>query len=84
MRRLDLTALATPVVLGGGVLAARDPLLTAWVAERLAAGAPNAVVHIVDVPPVVGAALLGLDRIGAEPAAAERLRATYTRAIAST
>ena len=31
MRRLSLTGLATPVVLGGGVLAARDPLLTACV-----------------------------------------------------
>jgi hypothetical protein len=29
----------------------------------------------VDVPPVAGAALLGLDHVGAPPAAAARLRA---------
>jgi N-acetylglucosamine kinase-like BadF-type ATPase len=78
MRRLDLTALATPVVLGGGVLAARDPLLTGEVAARLTAGAPQAAMHIVDVPPVVGAALLGLDHVGAGPAAERRLRAALT------
>jgi hypothetical protein len=30
--------------------------------------------HIVDAPPVLGAALLGLDRIGAPPAARARVR----------
>jgi N-acetylglucosamine kinase-like BadF-type ATPase len=78
MRRLDLTALATPVALGGGVLAGRDPLLIAGISERLAAAAPAATIHIVDFPPVVGAALLGLDHIGAEPAAEQRLRNAYT------
>ena len=77
MRRLGLTSLATPVALGGGVLAARDPLLIAGIQARLAAQAPAATMHIVDVPPVVGAALLGLDHIGAEPAAEQRLRAAY-------
>jgi hypothetical protein len=60
------------------VLAARDPLLTAEVASRLAAQAPKSAAHIVDVPPVVGAALLGLDHIGAGPAAGQRLRAALT------
>jgi N-acetylglucosamine kinase-like BadF-type ATPase len=77
MRRLDLITRATPVVLGGGVLAARDALLTAEVASGLAAGAPLATMHIVNVPPIVGAALLGLDHIGAGPAAEQRLRAVY-------
>lgn len=77
MRRLDLASLATPVALGGSVLAARHPLLTAGIKERLAAEAPAATMHIVDVPPVVGAALLGLDHIGAEPGAEQRLRAAY-------
>jgi N-acetylglucosamine kinase-like BadF-type ATPase len=77
MRRLGLTGLATPVVLGGGVLAARDPLLTAGVTEGIRAGAPHAAVRITDVPPVAGAALLGLDRLGAGPEAERRLRANY-------
>ncbi len=77
MRRLDLTALATPVVLGGGLLTARDPLLTSEITERITAAAPRAVVVIVAVPPVAGAALLGLDHVGAGPGAERRLRAAY-------
>ena len=77
MRRLGLTGLATPVVLGGGVLTARDPMLTAGVTEGIRAGAPHAAVRITDVPPVAGAALLGLDRLGAGPEAERRLRADY-------
>jgi N-acetylglucosamine kinase-like BadF-type ATPase len=77
MRRLDLTGLATPVVLGGSVLAARDPLLTAHTIEAITAAAPRAVVRITDVPPVAGAALMGLDYLGAGPGAERRLRAAY-------
>ncbi len=62
IRRLGLADAAVPVVLGGSLLAAADPLLTGLVTAGLAAGAPAAVPHIVDVPPVAGAALLGLDR----------------------
>ena len=77
MRRLDLTGLATPVVLGGGVLTARHPLLTGWITERLAAGAPAADVRVTDVPPIAGAALLGLDQTGAQAGAKLRLHAAY-------
>jgi len=77
MRRLGLTGLATPVVLGGSVLAARDPMLTAGVVEGIRAGAPHAAVRVTDVPPVAGAALLGLDHLGAGPEAERRLRADY-------
>jgi hypothetical protein len=83
MRRLGLTGLATPVVLGGGLLAARDPLLTAAVIERVKAGAPHAAVRISDVPPVAGAALLGLDHLGAGPEAERRLRAIYAERTTS-
>jgi N-acetylglucosamine kinase-like BadF-type ATPase len=77
MRRLGLTGLATPVVLGGGVLTARDPLLTRLITEQITAAAPTAVVHIVTVPPVAGAALLGLDHVGAGADAERRLRVAY-------
>jgi hypothetical protein len=40
--------------------------------------APLAEVHRVNLPPVVGAALLGLDAIGASQAAELRLRAHYS------
>jgi len=77
MRRLGLTALPTPVVLGGGVLTARDPLLITEITNRITAAAPQAVVIVVAVPPVAGAALLGLDHVGAGPDAERRLRAAY-------
>jgi N-acetylglucosamine kinase-like BadF-type ATPase len=77
MRRLGLGDEPVPVVLGGGVLTARDPLLTAEIFKRLADEVPLAEPRIVEVPPVAGAALLGLDRIGALPAAHARLRGAY-------
>jgi N-acetylglucosamine kinase-like BadF-type ATPase len=77
MRRLGLTTLATPVVLGGGILTARNPLLMSGISRQLAEAAPAAEVRVIDVPPVAGAALLGLDHVNALPAAAARLRAAY-------
>ncbi|WP_241968157.1 BadF/BadG/BcrA/BcrD ATPase family protein [Streptomyces sp. ICBB 8177] len=74
LRRLDLLESDAVVVLGGGVLAARHPLLLDDVAARLAAVAPRAVARVVSAPPVLGAALLGMDRVGAGPAASARLR----------
>jgi N-acetylglucosamine kinase-like BadF-type ATPase len=77
MRRLDLTGLTTPVILGGGVITARNPLLMDGITRQLAEAAPRAQVRVIDVPPVVGAALLGLDQVDARPAAEARLRAAY-------
>jgi alkylation response protein AidB-like acyl-CoA dehydrogenase len=77
MRRLGLTAEPTPVVLGGGLMTARDPLLLSEITERITAAAPQASVIVVAVPPVAGAALLGLDHVGAGPEAERRLRAAY-------
>ena len=77
MRRLGLTGLATPVILGGGVITARNPLLMSGITRQLTEAAPAAEVRVIDVPPVAGAALLGLDQVNAAPAAAARLRAAY-------
>lgn len=77
MRRLGLTAEPTPVVLGGGLMTARDPLLLSEITERITAAAPQASVIVVAVPPVGGAALLGLDHVGAGAEAERRLRAAY-------
>jgi N-acetylglucosamine kinase-like BadF-type ATPase len=82
MRRLGLPAAGTPVVLGGGLLEARDTLLTSAVEDRLAAAAPGAVPCVLDIPPIAGAALLGLDFLGAGEVAARRLREWY-RAVKS-
>jgi N-acetylglucosamine kinase-like BadF-type ATPase len=77
MRRLGLTAEPTPVVLGGGLMTARDPLLISEITTRIAAAAPLAAVSVVAVPPIAGAALLGLDHVGAGADAERRLRAAY-------
>jgi N-acetylglucosamine kinase-like BadF-type ATPase len=77
MKRIKLPADGTPVVLGGGVLESRNPLLLGMVSSRLAALAPGTLPRVVDVPPVAGAALLGLDHCGAGPEAAFRLREMY-------
>jgi N-acetylglucosamine kinase-like BadF-type ATPase len=65
--RLGLRDQPTDVVLGGSVLAARDPLLMEGVSGRVSAYAPRVNLLVVDDPPVVGAALLGLDALGASP-----------------
>jgi hypothetical protein len=47
------------------------------ITRRCHAVAPLADVHLVDLPPVAGAALLGLDAIGASAEVEGRLRAHY-------
>ncbi len=74
LRRLDLVAVPAVVVLGGGVLRGRDPLLHKVVHERVAEVAPLATCTVATDPPVVGAALLGLDALGATPGAEGLLR----------
>ncbi|MYV55258.1 BadF/BadG/BcrA/BcrD ATPase family protein [Streptomyces sp. SID3212] len=71
--KLDLLGEEAPVLLGGSVLAARHPQLDDGIAERLAAKAPKAYVEVVTAPPVLGAALLGLDQVGASAEAHVRL-----------
>jgi len=77
LRRLDLLSAPVTVVLGGGVLTAGHPVLLDQVTRLLAEIAPKAVPRVVDVPPVVGAALLGLDHTAAGASAQERLRAAF-------
>ncbi|MGW1070670.1 N-acetylglucosamine kinase [Streptomyces aureus] len=75
--RLGLLAEETPVLLGGGILAARHPRLDDRVHELLAARAPRAVPRVVTAPPVLGAALLGLDHVRAAGEVHARVRAFY-------
>ncbi|MEV8561589.1 BadF/BadG/BcrA/BcrD ATPase family protein [Streptomyces sp. NPDC051917] len=74
LTRLDLLDEETPVLLGGSVLTAGHALLDDGIRELLAARAPKADVHVVTASPVLGAALLGLDRLGADGQARERAR----------
>ncbi|CAL9315371.1 BadF/BadG/BcrA/BcrD ATPase family protein [Streptomyces olindensis] len=74
LTRLDLLTEETPVLLGGGVLAARHPQLNDHIAHLLTDRAPKATPRVVTASPVLGAALLGLDRVGAGKGAQKRLR----------
>jgi N-acetylglucosamine kinase-like BadF-type ATPase len=79
IRRLHLTRLDPTVVLAGGVFESRDAVFDARVSEGIRAVAPAATVRRSVALPVLGAALLGLDRfIGADrpahAAAVDRLR----------
>ncbi|AKU14724.1 N-acetylglucosamine kinase [Luteipulveratus mongoliensis] len=77
IRRLDAVDEPLDVVLGGGVLTSRNPLLLKEIRLRLAEQAPHAVPRVVATPPVLGAARLGLRRVGAPDDAHARLRRAF-------
>ncbi|WP_329369317.1 ATPase [Streptomyces sp. NBC_00669] len=77
LRRLDLLDDEADVVLGGGVMAASNPRLMGGITAGLASTAPKARAHVVTAPPVLGAALLGLDHTSAPASAQSTLRAHY-------
>ncbi|MFJ5835972.1 N-acetylglucosamine kinase [Streptomyces shenzhenensis] len=77
LTRLGLLDEEVPVLLGGGVLTAGHAPLDDGVRDLLAARAPKAVVRVVTAPPVLGAALLGLDRLAAPPEAQKHTRAHW-------
>jgi N-acetylglucosamine kinase-like BadF-type ATPase len=77
MRRLGVLGEPIPVVLGGGVLTAGHAQLLDEIGRLLAGEAPLAEPTVVRAPPVVGAALLGLDRWGAPPDVRDRVRESF-------
>ena len=83
LTRLELLDEPTPVVLGGGVLTAGHRLLLDGIDEALALVAPLASTRLVTAPLVVGAALLGLDHVGARDGAEDRLRADLAPVVAA-
>ncbi|MCP2260634.1 BadF-type ATPase [Streptoalloteichus tenebrarius] len=83
LRRLDLLDEPVRVVLGGGVAVGAGPALTGRIALACGERAPRCEVRVVDVPPVVGAALLGLDALGADREAERRLRAAGAALLAN-
>jgi N-acetylglucosamine kinase-like BadF-type ATPase len=73
-RRLSLGTQPVDVVLAGGVLTARHPMLHDAIVADLAEQVPGAVVRVLADPPVTGAALLGMDALGATEASKAILR----------
>jgi N-acetylglucosamine kinase-like BadF-type ATPase len=81
LERLRLTAEPADVVLGGGLFKNDPGWLVDRIAVRLATVAPAASVRQVDSPPIVGAALLGLDDLGAPAGAHRRARDELSAAV---
>ncbi|WP_414935543.1 N-acetylglucosamine kinase [Amycolatopsis sp. cmx-11-51] len=79
LRRLELTGEAPEVILGGGVLTGVGARVIAEIERRCLKVAPHASIQVVDVAPVVGAALFALDTIGAEDSAKVALKAATKR-----
>lgn len=73
--RLGLADLEVPVVLGGGIFDGPGGLFAARVRDGILRAAPRADLRRLDAPPVVGAALLGLDAVGRSPEAEQAVRA---------
>ncbi|WP_410623113.1 N-acetylglucosamine kinase [Amycolatopsis sp. cmx-8-4] len=80
LRKLDLTEDTPEIVLGGGVLTGIGTPVIAEIERRCLKVAPRAVVRVVDVNPVVGAALFGLDTLDAPASAKAALKAATQRA----
>src|SRR6266566_4157243 len=78
IRRLRLTQRDVHVVLGGGVLRAADDKLIARITAGVRRQAPQAQILHLEAPPVLGAALIGLDELDATAGARARLRSKLT------
>ena len=78
IRRLHLTRRDVHVVLGGGVLRAMDAADIARIVAGIRGVAPAAEIRQLDAPPVLGAALMGLDALRAPKAAQVRVRKALT------
>jgi N-acetylglucosamine kinase-like BadF-type ATPase len=74
LERLALSSESVEVLLGGGLFLSDSELLFRQVKVRLAAIAPKARPFVTNSPPIVGAALLGLDELSAGTEAQTRLR----------
>jgi hypothetical protein len=75
VNRLDVADEEVEVVLGGGIFETGDREFHDRVARGIRAAAPRATLVRLQAPPVLGAALLGLDAFGATADAKLALRA---------
>jgi N-acetylglucosamine kinase-like BadF-type ATPase len=80
IRRLRMTKLDVHVVLGGGIFRNRFAPFFDRIDDGIREIAPTASLNVLEAPPVLGAALLGLDRLGANGRAKARLQTALTDA----
>ena len=77
LERLELSGEPVEVALGGGLMQSGDPGLIGAIEAGIKEIAPAATLHVTSSPPIVGAALLGLDELDAGPEAQQRLRREF-------
>jgi N-acetylglucosamine kinase-like BadF-type ATPase len=82
LARLELTSEPVEVLLGGGVLQSADGAVLAAIRAGLDEVGPQITVRPTATPAIVGAALLGLDELGADGDAQQRLRRELEAAFA--
>jgi hypothetical protein len=78
IKKLRVTTRDVEVILGGGVFRSNDQQLLNRIRTGIARVAPHAVIRKLEAPPVLGAALIGLDAVNATRPARARLRAALT------
>lgn len=78
IRRLRMQRLDVDVVLGGGIFRNHDRLFYERIETTLREQVPAARLHVLTDPPVVGAALMGLDRLKARRSAHAHIREALT------
>jgi N-acetylglucosamine kinase-like BadF-type ATPase len=79
--RLGLVDEHVEVVVGGGLMRGADSALLGRIEAGLRRVGPHLVLRRTSSPPIVGAALLGLDAVGAGPEAQARLRTELSAAV---
>ena len=81
IRRLHLTRTDVPVVLAGGTFRTTDEPFYARIRSGIAAVAPAARVRVLSAPPVLGSALIGLDRLALGPSERSAAEASLRSAL---
>ena len=76
IRRLHMTRLDLPVVLGGSIMTALPPRFVSRIEVGVQRVAPGACCAVCYDRPIVGSALAALDLVGADRSAMDRVRAT--------
>jgi N-acetylglucosamine kinase-like BadF-type ATPase len=79
--RLGLAREQVEIVVGGGMMRAADDALLARIQEELHEVGPGLTLRRTTSPPIVGAALLGLDVVGASSEAQVRVRSELVAAV---
>jgi N-acetylglucosamine kinase-like BadF-type ATPase len=83
LQRLELTHTPVEVLLGGGLLRPGNGTLEAAIEAGLREVGQGITVRNTESPPIVGAALLGLDELGASAEAQDRVRRELDEAVAT-